>query len=325
MQDQLSEVVTQEATVEEPSTEVYEDGPSSEPTEDAKDLTLAEAFAAAKAELGEGSTEGDGAASEEGSPEPPAQEPATGEAEGQPEGETEPPKTEPQTGQGALDRIQTLVREGRLAELDARERGLLDVVRGQLAEEQKQEQKFRDFYLELLAKEDEDPVGFIQEMKKQPRLVEFMNAYKAAHPDISLDNPDAPHRGPSPEAIREQVWAESVDAISKTIDQMATAAGVDAGSLATLRQQAGDKYGQYMLSAFDTAVKAGVEKMREAVRAEEREAAELEAQAKWAPKTIVTPRQVTGGAPDPGKPGETGDVSMRAAFAEAKRELANAR
>lgn len=217
-------------------------------------------------------------------------------------GEPEPPaisKTpENRTTQGTLDRLNTLVSQGRIAELTPAERGLFNRIQQRAIDshtaEQQQENEFKDLFLSLEAEAIDDPAAFASRLLADPRLSAFHNAYKTAHPEVSVDTPDA-KPAPDPRRIRSEIDSEYRTTIAEAVATIAEKAGLKAAELTVLREGASGPL-SHLDAVFTAAVKAGIEKERPALRAEERKAAALEAQAKYAGRTIVTPR-TAGGLP----------------------------
>lgn len=247
--------------------------------------------------------------------------PEAGDSEATPQQPAEPVSERKVTSQGELDRIQTLIAQGREAELDPAARGVLRKLEERVLAGQEKEAGFRKLYLDFEAERLDDVDAFTDKVLADPGIAQFMQDYKRKHPDISLENPNAQPKQPNPQEVRAQVDAEYADAVTQVAAELSTKAGLDAGQIAKIQAESGGKVGELLIRSFDAAVAAGVEKMRPEIARKEREAAELEAQAKYANKTIITPRSI-GGVPvqgekrDPSKPFDMGD-----AIREARAEL----
>lgn len=309
-------------------------------------ITLPEAYELAKAELaGEGSearaeASDDGSQGEDQGAE--TSETARETATAEPDAKAEPEKTdtgERETGaeeatgeddrttKGTLDRINSLVEQGRENELTPHERGVLRRLRERVEQQHQQETRFRDLYLQFERMKTEDPEGwtkFLDDHQQPDKVLAFMRAYKRDHPEVSLDNPDARPQ-PSAEQIRAQVEEEQTEALDGLVDQLAKAAGVEE-ELPTLRKEADGRHGALISAITKTAIEKGVEKMRESVRREEREAAEREMQAKFAPR-METHRVLPGVNGESRPPAPTGNTPrdrLEQAYYESLQELEKA-
>lgn len=299
------------AAVEESTPEASEQSSSSaEPT------SMESALAEARAELA--SEESDTAKGEDAnaSPKPPA----TVDSEVTPQQPAETVSERKVTSQGELDRIQTLIAQGREAELDPAARGVLRKLEERVLAGQEKEAGFRKLYLDFEAERLDDVDAFTDKVLDDPAIAQFMRSYKAAHPGISLETPDAQPKQPNPQEVRAQVDAEYSDAVQQVASELCQKAGLDEVKIARLQAESGGKVGELLIRSFEAAVEARAEQMRPEIVRKEREAAELEAQAKYANKTIITPRAiggvpVQGGKRDPSEPFNMGDA-MREARAE---------
>lgn len=302
------------------STDVVADAPASPETPSRVSFEEAVAQARTATEATE-STSTD-AGSEGGSEEPPSGEAAQ-------DSQTEPSAAdrrtpETRTTQGVLQRIHDLVEQGRESELNQVEQGILRRIRSNAVTryetEQTQEREFKGMYLDLLTKQSEDPEAFARYLVDDPngpRTARFMQSYKAAHPEVSLDDPDATP-AIRPDSIRREERARFEQALNDTLDIVGAEAGVDVAKL----REGSDGLGSLLRSVIADGAKALAEKDREAIRKAERKAAEQEATAKWAPKTIVTPKMVNGQVPRPGKAGPKSRLSFEEAAALAREEVA---
>jgi hypothetical protein len=225
------------------------------------------------------------------------------------------------TSQGELDRIQTLIDQGREAELEPAARGVLRKLEARVLAGQQREEGFRKLYLDYEGERVEDPDAFADKVLDDPGVAQFMKAYKSAHPDISLENPTAGPKAPDPAEVRARVIADYDDAVTRVAAELTTRAGLDEVAFAKIQTETGGNVGELLVRSWEAAIEAKVEQMKPEITRKEREAAELEAQARYANKTIITPRAiggvpVTGEKSDPSKPFSMGD-----ALRESRAEL----
>lgn len=207
------------------------------------------------------------------------------------------------TPQQVLDRIQTLTSQGRENELTPSERGVLRRIRSEAVaahqQEAEQETQFRDLFLDLDRKAKEEPETFVATLMQSEdgeRLVRFYRQYQKDHPDISTDNPNG--NGPEqPDKIRQEVAGKWFDDFDRGIESIATAAGIPGEKLTELYEKSAHPFNDYLPAVIDAIAEQKAEASREAIRAEERKAAQLEAQATYAGKTIVVPRVINGSGP----------------------------
>ena len=297
--------------------------------EQAGEFSVADAFAEAKAEIEAEATPAQDSVPAESteSPETPASETPT------PDATDTTPDQGPTTAQGALDRIQTLVAQGRERELSATERGILNRLRTQVQAEAKEQETIRDAYLDLLNKQAEDAEAlahFFVNDPKGPDALTFMREYGRLNPDVSLEHPQGKAATPSPERVRAEVRSEYNQAIEELLETVATDAGLDATTFSRIKGEA-QGLGSFLGQTVTEAVKAQIAKELPRIQAEERKAAELEAQAKFANTTMIAPRAIGNGAPSDPRANPSSQVSgkggiddWRAAFDEAQAEMARA-
>lgn len=312
-----------------PVESVEVDSSSQESSNDTGRMTMAEAFAAARAEVGEDEPERS-TDSKESDSEPEQTTEATPEVEQpaaeQPEQPAKPVR--PETDQGVLDRIRTLVMQGRESELDPVAQGVLQRLRAEerqrVLTEQQETEYFRRQYLEFERQRIEDPDEFSERVLADPSVAQFMRDFKAAYPDISLDNPTLGPRQPSREEIVaevDEVWRSGFEQMT---DAMASNAGLSADEIAQIKFETGRKPGATLARLFNSsverAVKAQLDKEIPKIQAAEREAAEKEAQAKWANQSIIAPRSLNG-LPSTKGVSDGGANSFARAFQEAVEEL----
>lgn len=283
-------------------------------------LTLAEAFAAAKAELGAQPAEPAKDSSTEASP-------PDGKAEDAPATEQqvqqEPAPERPVTTQAVLDRIRTLVDEGRIAEMTPTERGIYNRIRQSFEREQQQEREFRDLFLELEAERQTDPEGFVERLLGQENgaeLLQFYQAYKKAHPDVTLDNPEGRPKQPSPEQIRAEIRENYNTALNEIMAAVAEQHGADYSAVVA---KSGNKLGTAITLLIDAAVEARMAKELPRRLEKEREAIRMEVQAEFAPRNVLTPKVLGNGNAAP-VGNSDGPITWGQALAEAKAELERA-
>lgn len=286
--------------------------------EDDGSFSIADALAEARAELDaqpEETASGD-------SKEPPAKDVAETTETPPAEQATEAPVARKDPAQGELQRILQLVEEGRQGELSPTARGVLRRLQENVKQEAARENEYRETYLRFERMKGEDPEAFADEVINDPAIPRFMRAYKAKHPDVSLDSPNGSTTA-DPVRIRRELDAEYAEAVTETVAMIAANAGLDEPSIDRIRQESGGKLGVMMARAFEESVKAAVAKELPKIKEAERVAAQQEAQAAYANKTIIAPRvvngtpgNVKGAGRDPSQPYTWAD-----ALAESKQEL----
>ena len=288
--------------------------------EDDGSFSIAEALAEARAEQ---QAQTDDTPPGDSTTEPPEKGDAeTDEATDTGETETTAPVAKKDPAQGELQRILQLVEEGRQAELTPTARGVLRRLQENVKAEAARENEYRETYLRFERMKVEDPEAFGDEVVKDPAVPQFMRAYKSAHPDVSLDSPEG-STTVDPVKIRRELDAQYSEAMTETVAMIASNAGLDETQIDRIRQDSGGKLGVLMAKAFEESVKAAVAKELPKVKAAERLAAQQEAQAAYANKTIITPRVVNGtpgdtkgAGRDPNQP-----YTWHDALAESKKEL----
>lgn len=232
--------------------------------------------------------------------------------------------------QSTLDRIRTLVDQGRESELTREEQGILkrlesrgrEKAERERAEREAMEQEeagFREIYLDLLALEQDDPAEFAKAIREEPSRAAFMRDYAKAHPEITLDNPDAS----PPQKSFEQMRAEAQDEVRGKLLDLGKYLGEEYGlSDEDVRRIAGSAKGEgtYLAGIIDAAVEKRAtaladKKVKDAVKARE-----MELKAEYATKTIVSPRPLN--APNKaGVKSTSQGNSVADAYAEAKELL----
>lgn len=252
------------------------------------------------------------------------------------------------TEQAALQRAIDLRRQGRENELSPEARGLLrkfeedlePVIAGKLKAREAEEAEFKKLFLHLDSLRLTDREAFDKEMDEiDPRSgtrakLQFFYAYKDAHPEISAENPNPEPRQKSVQ----EIYGEVASTYGKGFEQLVDAIGRDGGIDAETMQQLKAEYrfgshpdsgnlatfGAKLITALaEAAAKPIVEKEVAKVREAERKAYDLQVQT-LKNKGVETPRQLSGGTPDPRRknaPGP-GPISMADAVRAAKEQLA---
>lgn len=304
------------------------DSHADSPPADDGPLTVAQAFAQAKAsqQAADDSAEGSGDSqdSQDASNQPPDSEAAT------PDANAEPSRTEgPVTTQGVLRRIQSLVDQGRINELTAEERGVYARIQSKGVEahqaEQQRETEFRDMYVDLLRMEEEEPERYIAKMKAEPGYLTFQKAYERAHPEVTLDNPDIAPPKVDPAKVRSEAIAEYEATVVSALTEVAQANGVTAAKFDEIKKSAKGQaslMNAIVAEAINARIETGIAERLPAIQKAEREAAEKAAQVS-AIKPARVPVAVNGTAPSPGSNGneKDGPISMRDAFAAARESV----
>ena len=273
------------------------------------------------------------------SSEPPAETGETAAAETTPSGKRERLFTEKAALQRALD----LQAQGRAAELDPAARGLLRKYEQETIErykaDQADEEEFKDLWLTLEAARVEDPAEWARLTVEHPKAREhynFYHAYKAAHPDISLDTPNPSAKQRSESDIVAEVATAYGQGFEQTLDAIAEEAEIDPARYAALKAEF--SFGKHpdsanlatfmakMVSATAEAmVKPLLEKEAAKIKAAERKAYDLQLQT-YKQQAQQTPRSLPAGVMDPRKARTQTDpsrpFSLRDALAEAKEVLA---
>lgn len=300
-----------ETPVAEPAeAEAIEETPGSNETE--HPLSIADAFAAAKAEI-------EGTAPLESAGEKPA-------ASDEPAGtETPAPESNDQKveGQTSLDikSLREALEKGDEANLPVEARQVTKLMRERFQQEQTQEKAFRDLYVELEREKVEDPDAWAARLDgdKGEETLRFVKAYRTAHPDVTLENPEG--SAPDPARLRAEIDAEYVTAVTDMAELLARENGVS--NFAELRAGAGGKVGALLQTTFNAAVEAAAKKALPALIAQERIAITQELTAKFAQSRVTSPRVINGQPVDgsPSKPIDPDENPLRGAFEEAKIEL----
>lgn len=273
-------------------------------------LSIAEAFAAAKAELAGEPPAGD---SEEEAQEPQASAQPEPQSEQQPEPKGEPEKP----AVSSLDRIRTLLEQERIAELSAEERGIVNRIRRSFEAEQKAEREYRESYVGLLTEKAVDPEAFAEKMLENDSLYNFFREYGKAHPEVTLENPNPAERVPTPDEVRGELREQYNTALNEVLRDTAREAGVDYDAIL---KEAGTKLGSAINLLIERGSEARIAREVEKRLAKERDALRIELQTEYASKTIIAPRQIGGGPVGPRA--KDGPLTFREAFEAAKEELA---
>jgi len=298
--------------------------PASESTE--QELTLEEAFQAARAELaGEETpaTTDQKPEGEDGTPEPSADtsegNDGDGEGEAPPPDET-PPARELVDAQAALRRIETLASQNRLQELSPQERGAYSAIQAQIADAAAREQRWHDEFDSLQALKTEDPEEYIRRLDEDPAVVRFESLHKQQFPSYEPGKQQV-----KPEHIvRSEVNAEWDNMLMGMASEIAKEAGVPADQFKEITES-GKGVGTLLASVVDSAVKVGVEralaKELEAALKDERVALRREIETELAGQRLVRfPQGGTPENPNAKKPSTGND--MMDAYREAQEQLA---
>lgn len=213
--------------------------------------------------------------------------------EGQP---SAPPPEKPATPQSVLDRIRTLVDQGREKELSPVEQGILRKLEAKAIErrdaETTAEKQARDAFLALDALRVEDPGELARVFAEEPRRAEFYKLYKAAHPDISVDNPEG-NGQTDPTKVKQETVQTFFDQFDRAVEASWEKTGLPAEKLAELYEKASTPW-EYLDQTVEAMAEARAKDMLAKALPDERRAIELEVQARYTPKTIVTPRPANG-------------------------------
>lgn len=245
----------------------------------------------------------------------PADDPAPG-AAGKPQ---ELVAAKPASDSQALDRIHEAIRTGRVDALEPELRGrakaiVAETVR-QHVEETQTMSGLHDLFLQLEATRQEDPEEFNRLMWNDAQSADrraFYDEYRREYPNVTLETPDARQVAPTPEAVKHTTAVEIFNDLDQAVGAMAKEAGIAPARVAELRSGAQGPWG-YLSSVYTEAVNTAAEAKRAQIRAEERQAAGLEAQAAYSGKTIITPR-VMGDAASKGKRDPKAPFSMEEAM-----------
>lgn len=234
--------------------------------------------------------------------------PATGDA---PEPSTDTPKGRLYSEQAALDRALSLHRAGRTHELPPEVQGQIrkwesDTITRHLAE-QKEESEFRQMYLDYLATAEEDPAKFAAMVRDQTpigegmtqgrAIVEFMDSYQRAHPDISLENPNPGPKAKSEAEIRGEYDQMQRESLNHVLAAYCEDNGVT--NFDSLRESASGQ-GNILVAVTDAVANAKVKRLTDTIRKQEREAARKEVQAEYGaliPSLSVSSSGVSASAP----------------------------
>lgn len=255
---------------------------------------------------------------------------ATGEQQS-PTTQTAAPETpdKGQSFQANLDRLRSLVEEGREGELTPAERGVLDRIRRQVADRHTAEQQAfneaKDAFLALDALINESPEDWaahsIAEPEKAARELAFYKDFKSKHPDISTVTPEGDVT--NPERVRTEAQRRVFEAFDQAVVDVAGKHGVKPEKLAQLYDAATTPW-EYLGNVVEAVVESHVASEVEKRLVDERKAIQQEMQAKYTPK-IVKPPVTLGGLPGSGKaPARSGPISIEEAFAAAKERAAQA-
>lgn len=235
------------------------------------------------------------------------------------------------TLQGAFDLVRTLRAQNREAEIPPEALGLVraydaDVISRSRAEDQ-QERAFRDRYVELLATRASDPARFGQGVTASD--LQFMEAYGRQHPEVTLDNPEvAPRPVVDPVQMRQAVDSEYRSAFADFAAGLAEDFEIPVERFGEIQAKGQGPFGvmnDLVQTAIQRGIEAGIAKELPRRLAEEAKAIRLEEQARYAGRTIITPRMIPNGTPAlaPSRDASA-PLSMREAAIEAQRILETA-
>lgn len=226
--------------------------------------------------------------------------------------------------QGTIDRIDTLVRQGRTDDLTPDERGIWEKLRSQASEavraEAEQEANFKKMFLEFDGYRRTDPAQWAAMIEEDPRRAQFYKAYHEAHPGVSIDNPDGETARVPDTRARQEVDDQWRKGLGDTLGAVARESGISEARVVELANEAQGPFSM-VAAVVNEAVKARLEKERPQIVAAERDAAEKETQARWAKETLMAPPSMPG-VPRSGVPEQSSALpSMNEAFEQAKRQL----
>lgn len=220
--------------------------------------------------------------------------------------------------QGAIDHVVSLISQGRIAELPPEVRGQIQRVQenavSAAAEKAEQEAYFNSEYVSLLELRNDDPEAYLERIESEEGLADFVREYARQHPDVSLENPRPAPRGKSEADIRTETSNEMGLRLSASLRALADEHGVK--NYEELTAQSQTTGAGMMVLVVDAAIKAGVEKQVEKIRAEERAAAEKEALVKLNMRMPSAP--VSSGSRDATQ-GDGKVVTMFDAYRETQR------
>lgn len=291
---------------------------------------MEEAFAQAEATFGttDGTTDSPGSSDPgqpqgESTPAAAAGEPGQqGGDGGKPAGET--PRQPSDPGQAELDRINTLVAQGRIGELSARQRGLYNTIAQRALETQQLREAVVDRALELRAMETDDPAAYVDWRRANPTQAKSYDEFweLPEYKNITAEN-RRPQR--SEEQIRSAVQAEWEGVVSETAQAIATDGGLSGDEYGRLVTEHGKNLGSLLQASFNAAVDKAVQTKlaseRARVEAEVTEAVRHELDVQYATRNSVRfPSGGVTGNPAPAKPPAAG--SMEEAFDQAEEQFA---
>lgn len=203
-----------------------------------------------------------------------------------------------------LNRIISLVSEGREGELDSESRGLLRALqtrtRAEVEQEAQQEEQFKGYYLNLLEQKEDDPEAFAQTLlgEKGDQIRQFMRWYEESHPGVSRTSPDVPLA--KRVDVEKEAYERAVGAIDDAVTSITREFGLTEDTLSEVYQKSGGQLSKYLTGVVDTLAEKRTTEAIEAfhktelpkILEKEREALRTEEQAKWVKQNVRTPRSV---------------------------------
>lgn len=245
-----------------------------------------------------------------------------GEGEGEP-GSGEPPARQPSDPtQAELDRINTLVSQGRIGELSARQRGIYNAIAERALADHQLQQTVIDRALELRQMRTDDPEGFLDWREQNPSAAQAYDQFwrDPAHASLTAEN-RRPQR--TEQQIRESVQSEWESVVAETAQAIATDGGLSGDEYGRLTQEH-KNLGSLLQASFNAAVNKKVTTTLASERArieqEATEAARHELEVEYASRNAV--RFPGGGVTGSPTPRPQAADSMAAAVDMAEEQLA---
>lgn len=289
--------------------------PETGPQDSVETISFEEAMAQARADLGLSDDDGDAPTTgspEEGQPEgeaPAPETPERTEPTGESEGDSSAEATQRQPSdptQAELERIRTMIGQGRIAEFTARQRGIYNAIKDQISRDADLEKAVVDEALRLRQLRLDDPDAFLTWREQNPSQAKAYDDFWSMPQHQSLT---AENRRPQPteRQIRAQVQSEWESVVQETARDIATRHGLSGEEFDRLAGEHKTNYGSLLEASFEAAVTKAVntklETERTRIAAEEREAAIHELEAQYAGRTSVRlPAGGTTGKPGGGEP-----------------------
>lgn len=283
--------------------------------------SIAEAFAEAKAELAAASEEAKSTEDGGGTTTPSAKAADVLDSEVADAGQRTQSKPKAAV-QPVLDRMMTLVRDGRIDDLSPEERGVFQAlestVKSKVLEEQRTEEVARNEYRKLVDLATNDPEAWRDLMDRDENAYRFWRVAKEQF------GPNVAARTPTEQEIRADVGSQYENVLRTSAQQMAADAGLSAEQIQALEKSSRGRIGAFLQGVYEESVKQAVEKRiaeeRPKIAAREREAAALEIRSSMQERPVVVPRAE--GQPARAGAAKPGPYTFRDAFVEAREELA---